>query len=345
MPTGTPAEPPVETLADLGESGILSRIFPRLPVTALVEVAPGDDAAVVAAADGRVVATTDLMVQGRDWRDDWSSPYDVGWKVAAQNLADVAAMGAVPTALLVGLVAPGALPVAWVEGLADGLAAACAGTGATVVGGDLSAGDTVVVAVTALGDLQGRPPLLRSGARLGDVVAVAGRLGWSGAGLDLLRAGRAEVAPPLVVSHLRPEPPYAAGPAAAVAGAHALMDVSDGLVRDAGRMAAASGVSIDLDRELLRPDVERLQRAAAALGRAELALGWVLSGGEDHPLLAAFPGPDVPAGFRVVGRVVARGSEGVLLDGEAGRAGRPGPSDLGPLPRLSPRRAYRWVSG
>jgi thiamine-monophosphate kinase len=239
----------------------------------------------------------------------------VGWKVAAQNLADVAAMGAVPTALLVGLVAPGSLPVAWVEGLADGLAAACAGTGASVVGGDLSAGDTVVVAVTALGDLRGRSPVLRSGARPGDTVAVAGRLGWSGAGLDLLRAGRADVGRPLVDSHLRPEPPYAAGPAAALGGAHALMDVSDGLVRDARRMAEASGVSVDLDLERLRPDVERLEPAAAALGRAELALGWVLSGGEDHPLLAVFPGPALPGGFRAVGRVVARGADAVLIDG------------------------------
>jgi thiamine-monophosphate kinase len=316
VPAGTPAERPAETLADLGEPGILSRIFPRLPVTALVEVPPGDDAAVVVAADGRVVATTDVMVQGRDWRDDWSAPYDVGWKVAAQNLADIAAMGAVPTALLVGLVAPGSLAVAWVEGLADGLAAACAGTGATVVGGDLSGGDAVVVAVTALGDLQGRPPMLRSGARPGDTVAVAGRLGWSGAGLDLLRAGRPDAAADLVASHLRPEPPYAAGPEAAQAGAHALMDVSDGLVRDARRMADASAVSIDLELGRLRPDLERLEAAAAALGGADRALGWVLSGGEDHPLLAAFPGAALPEGFRAVGRVVARGADAVLLDGE-----------------------------
>jgi thiamine-monophosphate kinase len=315
VPAGTPAERPAETLADLGEPGILSRVFPRLPVTALVEVPPGDDAAVVVAADGRVVATTDVMVQGRDWRDDWSAPYDVGWKVAAQNLADIAAMGAVPTALLVGLVAPGSLAVAWVEGLADGLAAACAGTGASVVGGDLSGGDAVVVAVTALGDLQGRPPVLRSGARPGDTVAVAGRLGWSGAGLDLLRAGRPDAGAELVDSHLRPVPPYAAGPAAAQAGAHALMDVSDGLVRDARRMADASGVTIGLFRDRLRVDVDRLEPAAVALGDAGRALGWVLTGGEDHPLLAAFPGPDLPAGFRPVGTVLERAAHDVLIDG------------------------------
>jgi thiamine-monophosphate kinase len=312
VPDVTPAGP---TLADLGETGILARIFPRLPAGGQVEVPPGDDAAVVVAADGRVVATTDLMVQGRDWRDDWSSAYDVGWKVAAQNLADVAAMGAVPTGLLVGLVAPGTLPVSWLEGLADGLAASCASTGASVVGGDLSSGDVVVVAVTALGDLQGRAPVLRSGARPGDLVAVAGRLGWSGAGLDLLRAGRPEVAPRLVASHLRPEPPYAAGPAAASGGAHALMDVSDGLLRDAGRMADASGVSIDLDGDRLGGYADQLIEAAKALGDNGFGLGWVLSGGEDHPLLATFPGPDLPDGFEPIGTIVDRAAEAVLVDG------------------------------
>jgi thiamine-monophosphate kinase len=317
VPDVTPAGP---TLQDLGESGILARIFPRLPAADLVEVPPGDDAAVVVAADGRVVATTDLMVQGRDWRDEWSSAYDVGWKVAAQNLADVAAMGAVPTALLVGLVAPGTLPVSWVEGLADGLAASCLSTGASVVGGDLSRGDPVVVAVTALGDLAGRTAVLRSGARPGDVVALAGRLGWSGAGLDLLLAGRSDVAPQLVASHLRPEPPYNAGPDAAAAGAHALMDVSDGLLRDAGRMADASGVSIDLDLEVLRRYAFELSPAAEALGDKDFALGWVLSGGEDHPLLATYADGALPAGFERIGRVVDRWSEAVLVSGRGASA-------------------------
>jgi thiamine-monophosphate kinase len=304
------------TLADLGESGVLARIFPRLPSASFVQVPPGDDAAVLSAADGRVVATTDLMVQGLDWRDDWSSAYDVGWKVAAQNLADIAAMGAVPTGLLVGLVAPPTLTVAWLEGLADGLAASCATTGASVVGGDLSSGTTIVVTVTALGDLQGRAPVLRSGARAGDVVALAGRQGWSGAGLDLLLAGRPEVAPELVALHLRPDPPYAAGPAAALAGAHALMDVSDGLLTDARRLAAASDVTVDLDLDALGRRAVELGAAAAALGDNGLALGWVLSGGEDHPLLATF-GPDaaLPAGFDRIGRVVKAGADDVTVSG------------------------------
>jgi thiamine-monophosphate kinase len=308
------------TLAELGESGVLARIFPRLvPVSGgspPAPVGPGDDAAVLLAPDGRVVATTDLMVQGRDFRLDWSSAYDVGWKSAAQNLADIAAMGAVPTALLVGLVAPGSTPVTWVEHLADGLAAACAGTGATVVGGDLSSGEALVVSVTALGDLQGRPPVLRSGARPGEVVAVAGRLGWSAAGLALLHAGRADVAPRLVSAHLRPEPPYAGGPAAAVAGATSLLDVSDGLLRDSGRMATASGVTLDLDLDVLQERAALLSAAAEALGDHDLGLRWVLTGGEDHPLLATFPSTELPDGYQAIGRVRSSGALRVTVSGQ-----------------------------
>lgn len=303
------------TLADLGESGVLARVLPRLPVPAGTSVGPGDDAAVVAAPDGRVVVTTDQMLEGQDWRAGWSSAYDVGWKAAAQNLADVAAMGAVPTALVVSLTAPPSTPVTWVEQLADGLAAACTGTGAGVVGGDLSRGERIVVTVTALGDLQGRAAVLRSGARVGDTVAVAGRLGWSAAGLELLRAGRVDVANHLVAAHLRPEPPYGAGPAAADGGATAMLDVSDGLLLDAGRIVSASGVTIDLDLAALRELAEPLLPAADALGDNALGLVWVLGGGEDHPLLACFPPGPLPSAFVPVGVVLEAAEPGVLLSG------------------------------
>ena len=309
------------TLADVGEDGLLAAIFPVLPPAPGTLLGPGDDTAVVSAPDGRVVVTTDLLVEGRDFRRDWSSPQDVGWKAAAQNLADVAAMGAVPTALVVGLVAPGDLPVSWAVGLAEGLAAACEGTAAGVVGGDLSSGEQVVVSVTALGDLEGRPPVLRSGARPGDVVAVAGRLGRSAAGLALRQAERSDAAPDLVDAHRRPHPPYAAGPAAALGGATAMLDVSDGLVRDLGRLARASGVAVDLDWNLLGAAFAGpLAPALEALGLPDN--GWgpsVLGGGEDHALAATFPaGVALPHGFVVVGSVLPaiEGRPPVLLDGE-----------------------------
>ncbi|MBX9244444.1 thiamine-phosphate kinase, partial [Actinotalea ferrariae] len=170
------------TVGDLGEDGLLARIFPLLPRGSGTLLGPGDDAAVVAAPDGRVVVSTDVLVEHRHFRRDWSTGEDVGRRAAVQNLADVAAMGARPSALVVGLVVPADLEVAWVLGLARGLAAAC-GPDVGVVGGDLSGGSEVVVAVTVHGDLEGRAPVLRGGARPGDVLAHAGVRGRSAAGL------------------------------------------------------------------------------------------------------------------------------------------------------------------
>lgn len=289
------------TARDLGEFGLIAAVTARLPVSAHVLLGPGDDAAVVAVPDGRVVATTDVLVEGVHFRRDWSSAKDVGHKAAAANLADVAAMGGTATALLVGLAAPADLPVSWALGLADGLRDEAAVVGAVVVGGDTVAAPQVVVSVTALGQLTGAP-VTRAGAVPGDLVVVAGRLGWAAAGLRLLRAG--ETGGPLVEAHRRPLPPYALGPALAAAGATAMCDVSDGLVRDLGHIAAASGVGIELD--------------SAALVDREVALEDVLTGGEDHALVATLAGAP-PAGCRVVGRVVV--GSGVRVDGRAYEGG------------------------
>ncbi|WP_402469045.1 thiamine-phosphate kinase [Isoptericola aurantiacus] len=330
---------PTPRVRDLDESELLRRIFPLLPAGDLTDVGPGDDAAVVRAPDGRYVVTTDVLVEDHHFRRAWSTGYDVGHRAAVQNLADVAAMGARPTGLVVSLVVPADLEVDWVTGLARGLAAAAAPAGAAVVGGDLSGGERVVVAVTAHGDLAGRAPVLRSGARPGDVLAVAGSLGVSAAGLDLLSHGAAEPAAgapgasgpwhPFVAGYLRPTSPLSAGPAAADAGATAMLDVSDGLLRDAGRLARSSGVVVDLAGGALAWDVTRLVPAAVELALVDdsvdgprRAQDWVLSGGEDHGLLATF-GPEtadrgLPDGFRVIGDVVATSADrgpAVLLDG------------------------------
>ncbi len=295
----------------LGEFGLVDAVVARFTTTPDVLLGPGDDAAVVVAPDGRVVATTDLLVEGRHFRRDWSSAFDVGRKAAAQNLADVVAMGARPTALLIGLGAPADLPTVWATGLADGLAHECALVGATVVGGDVVRSDTVVIAVTALGDLEGRAPLTRSGARVGDVVALAGRLGWAAAGLAVL--GRGFRSPRVLAdAHRVPDPPYAAGKAAALGGATAMLDVSDGLVQDAGHLAAASGVVVALDTARIAID-QPIVDAAAAFNADPLV--WVLGGGDDHALLATFPsGTPLPQGFTAIGEVTA-GDPAVLVDG------------------------------
>jgi thiamine-monophosphate kinase len=296
------------------EDGLLARIVPRLPRGRDTLLGPGDDAAVVGAPDGRVAVSTDVLVDGRHFRREWSSGLDVGYRAAMQNLADIAAMGARPTALVVALVCPPDVPAAWFEELADGFALACGDVG--VVGGDLSSGSQLVVSVTALGDLEGRDPVRRSGAAPGDVVAHAGVRGRSAAGHALLAAG-VEGHDALVTAFRRPTPPLAAGIAAARAGATAMLDVSDGLLLDALRLARASGVLVDLDPPELvfAADLASLEPAAHALGAR--ARSWVLTGGEDHGLLATFPGGTaLPAPFAAVGRVLA-GGPGVTVAGEA----------------------------
>src|SRR5688500_3856380 len=139
------------TVSATGEFGLIARVTARLAVSPATLLGPGDDAAIVAAPDARVVASTDVLVDGRHFRRDWSSARDVGHRAAAANLADIAAMGARPTALLVALCAPANLQITWAEELADGLAAEAAKTGATVVGGDTSSSPTLTIAVTALG--------------------------------------------------------------------------------------------------------------------------------------------------------------------------------------------------
>lgn len=264
----------------------------------------------VPAPDGRVVVTTDLLVEGRHFRLDWSSPIDVGWKAAAQNLADIAAMGARPTALVVGLVAPPSLPVEVAEGFADGLRLGAVAGRALVVGGDVVRGDELMLSMTALGDLQGLRPVLRSGARAGDAVVVAGRLGWSAAGLRLLQAG--ERSGVLVDAHRRPDPPYPIGPELARLGATALIDVSDGLAADLGHVCEASRVGVDLDLAALR-----------RLGTSGVLDEELWTGGEDHALAGTVPASlveQLPPGVVVVGRVV-EGRPEVRVDGRAVRGG------------------------
>lgn len=290
------------TVQDTGEFPLIDRITTGLPDDERVIVGPGDDAALLAAPHGSVVVTCDVLVEGQHFRRDWSTAIDIGRKAAAASLADVAAMGATATGLVVGFGAPPDLPTAWAVECTAGLREEASAVGAALIGGDVVQAPQIVLSVTALGDLAGRAPVLRSGATPGDVVAVAGRLGWSAAGLALLSRGFRSPKV-LVDAHRFPEPPYASGPAAADAGATSMIDVSDGLVADARHLAEASGVVIHLSTEGWEVP-EPMQAAAAAYNTD--ALEWMVTGGEDHALLATFPpGATLPEGFQVIGEVEA----------------------------------------
>jgi len=297
-----------ENLGSLGEFGLIDALSAWLPAGPRTLVGIGDDAAVLAAPDGRVVATTDFLIEGRHFRRDWSAAADVGHKAAARSLADIAAMGAHASGLLIALAGPPDLPVPWLKEFVSGLAAEASRAGAAVIGGDTSRADLVVLAVTGLGDLAGRAPVLRGGARPGDVLAVAGPLGHAAAGLALLASGVRD--DPLVAAQLRPAPPYDTGPEAAGLGATAMIDVSDGLLADVAHIATASGVRIDLNTDLITN------------GGSTPELTLMLTGGEDHSLAATFPpGTELPPRWRVIGEVVD--GRGVTVNGAAyeGQAG------------------------
>jgi thiamine-monophosphate kinase len=299
------------TLAAMGEFGLINRVTARLGTSPATLVGPGDDAAVISVPDGRVVATTDVLVEGRHFRCDWSSATDIGHRAAAANLADVSAMGGVATALLVGLCMPADLDPRWAEQLADGLTAEAESVGAAVVGGDMAGSQVITIAVTALGELNGPAPILRSGAAPGDIVAMAGRIGHAAAGYTVLSRGFRSPKV-LVEAYRRPVVPYWAGPAGSKLGATSMIDISDGLLADLGHIAEASGVGIDVRRDVFEV-TQPMRDASSALGVDPYT--WILSGGEDHPIVATFPpGTPLPAEWLVIGRVMD--GAGVTVDGK-----------------------------
>lgn len=320
-------------MGEAGERSVLQRVLAHLRPASRASIGPGDDSAVLGL-DGDLVVTSDTMVEGPDFRLAWhgaeaaGSGFDLGWKLAATNLSDIAAMGAVPVGLTVSMACPQDTDTELLEGIAEGLDAACAelAPGCGVVGGDLGTAPMLFIAVTALGDMRGRPPVLRSGALPGDIVAYCGDLGLAGLGLALLfrdaadSDGKAharsisrlrEYYPAALAAQLAPNPPISAGADAAAAGATAMMDVSDGLSLDASRLAESSRVTVSFDSD-------RLLEAFGSQRGQSVPIRSMLTGGEDHGLLATFP-PSVqlPAGFERIGDVLDPRADGatVLLDG------------------------------
>ena len=297
------------TLGELGEFALIGNITDDLPTDDRVPVGPGDDSAVVRI-DGDLVVSTDTFVEGVHFRNDWSLPHEIGQRAVGAAVADLIAMGARPVGLLVAFSGPADLATSWVKQCTQGVKLEAAKSQIALVGGDVTSGAHVVLNVTVLGDLSDREPILRSGARPGDVVALRGRLGWAAGGLLVLSRGfRSPRA--LVEAYKVPEVVYSAGEEARAGRATAMIDISDGLLADLRHIAVASGVRINVRRDAFTVP-EPLQAVAAATGVDPWTL--LLTGGEDHALAATFTSvDDVPADWLVVGEVTA-GESDVLVD-------------------------------
>lgn len=288
-----------ESVSDIGEFGLIDLLRRRLATGPGVEVGPGDDAAAVTTGSLTLV-TADTLVEGVHFEIGLSSASDVGYKALVASVSDVAAMGGRSRYALVSLGAAPATPVATIEAVYDGLTHAAAEYGVSIVGGDTVEAPFLLVAVAVLGAPGEAGVVRRGSARPGDVLCVTGALGAAAAGLVLLRtadedgeaARLAERFPGLLSAHRRPHARAAEGPAAGLAGATAMIDLSDGLGRDAAHIARESGTGLEV-RAASVPIADGVREVSALMGRdpIELALG----GGEDYELAIAIPAARVAA--------------------------------------------------
>ena len=275
-----------------------------------VELGIGDDAAVLSVSNNKLVATVDMAVEDVHFRCDWSSPFQIGAKLTTANLADIFAMGAKPKYLLVAAAISQVNNSEVITELAKGIRSVADNFKVTVIGGDLSKAERMSLSITALGEVTGNP-ILRSNAQVGDLLYLSALPGLSAAGLAILNRGLDR--PRYVVdAHLNPK---LVAPDKLIKVATSMCDISDGLVTDAGNIAKASGVAINLNKELITnaPDFKDLAELANELG--EDVFDWILTGGEDHFFLATVNPNNASEELGIRVGVVTTGGGEISLDG------------------------------
>jgi thiamine-monophosphate kinase len=255
-----------------------------------VQVGIGDDAAVVATGEHTVI-TTDMAVEGTHFDCRWSGAFQIGRKITAANLADIYAMGATPTYLVVALTLSGEESMEWISELAQGIKHEASSCGAVVVGGDLARGAIKVISMSALGEVE--KVVTRSGAQVGDLIYLSSLPGWSGAGLSFIEKSElSDLENYAVEEFCSPTLDYSLAVAFANKGAHAMCDISDALVTQAAQLAYASDVQLVFDPEAFKASEEFSQLSELAEVSGRDVWQWIFAGGEDHVFLAT--GKDLP---------------------------------------------------
>ena len=255
-----------------------------------VQVGIGDDGAVVATGEHTVI-TTDMAVEGTHFNCQWSGAFEIGRKITAANLADIYAMGATPSYLVVAVTLSGEESMEWVSELAQGIKHEARSCGAVVVGGDLARGAIKVISMSALGEVE--KAVTRSGAQVGDSIYVSSLPGWSAAGLSFIEKSElSDLESYAVEEFCSPTLDYSMAVAFAHKGAHAMCDVSDALVIQAEQLAQASGVQLIFDSEAFKASEEFAQLSELAEASGRDVWQWIFAGGEDHVFLAV--GKDLP---------------------------------------------------
>ena len=294
------------------EAGLIARLRDLFHTSfqTQVQVGIGDDAAVIKSSNNKLVATVDMAVEDIHFNKKWSTPFQIGAKLTTANLADIFAMGAVPKYLLVAAGISELNNSETVTELAKGIRSVADKFEVTVIGGDLSKSEKMTLSITALGELSGQP-ILRSGARVGDLIYLSSLTGLSAAGLAILNR---ELDRPryVVEAHLNPK---LVAPDKLIKVATSMCDVSDGLATDAAHLSYASNVNFNLSKDLISQAADFKDLAELAKELNEDVFDWILTGGEDHFFLATVGKENESNELGIQIGSVGKGEGKLLLDG------------------------------
>jgi len=294
------------------EAGLIARLRDLFHTSfqTQVQVGIGDDAAVIKSSNNKLVATVDMAVEDIHFNKKWSTPFQIGAKLTTANLADIFAMGAIPKYLLVAAGISELNNSETVTELAKGIRSVADKFEVTVIGGDLSKSEKMTLSITALGELSDQP-ILRSGARVGDLIYLSSLTGLSAAGLAILNR---ELDRPryVVEAHLNPK---LVAPEKLIKVATSMCDVSDGLATDAAHLSYASNVNFNLSKDLISQAADFKDLAELAKELNEDVFDWILTGGEDHFFLATVDKKNESNELGIKIGIVEKGDGKLLLDG------------------------------